>query len=85
MTADLISRAEYKAATLEWNAQASKPKKPGGHYYRTKIAYLGEEYIELAFKRFYEERIDEVELADYLAIKPKNLDKLEDTLLEGSV
>ena len=35
------------------------------------IAYLGEEYVSLAFKRFYQDRIDEEELADYLNVKPK--------------
>ena len=81
---ELISQPEYEAAVAEWASQAHKPKNPGGNYYRTKIRYLGEEYIELAFKRFYQDHIDEEELADYLAIKPKHLDKLEDTLLEGT-
>ena len=80
----LIAQHEYESAAREWAAQIKKVRRPGGDYYRTKIRYLGEEYIELAFQRFYEDRIDEDELANYLAMKPKNLEKLEDKLLESS-
>lgn len=80
----LIAQSEYESAAKEWTTKIRKGRRPGGDYYRTKIRYLGEEYIELAFRRFYQDRIDEEELASYLAIKPKNLEKLEDMLLEGS-
>ena len=80
----LIAQSEYESAAEEWAEQFRTVRRPGGDYYRTKIRYLGEEYIELAFKCFHQDRIDEEELASYLAIKPKNLEKLEDMLLEGS-
>ena len=65
----------------KWSSQLVKTGGgSGGNYFRRKIAYLGEEYITLAFKRFYQDRIDEEELADYLAIKPKYIDQLEDAL-----
>ena len=78
-----IIQAEYEAATREWAEQlAITPKiKPGGNPYRTWLTYLGEEYVTLAFRRYYEERIDDEELADYLGIKPKYIDLLEETLL----
>ena len=77
----LIGQDEYASAAALWAGQARNGKRGGGgNYYRTKIAYLGEEYIALAFERFEEERIDEEELADYLAIKPKHIDQLEDEL-----
>ena len=78
----LVSRAEYEAAKDERDNQSAKGRGGGGgNFYRTRIAYLGEEYISLAFKRFYQDRIDEEELADYLAIKPKHIEQLEDTLM----
>ena len=80
---DLVTDADYKAAAIEWSAQRSSQKGGGGNFYRTKIRYLGEEYITLAFQRYYQDRIDEEQLADYLAIKPTQIDQLEDTLFEG--
>ena len=81
----LVTNQEFIDAKQEWDTQPASAKgSAGGNYYRTKIAYLGEEYITLAFKRFHQDRIDEEQLADYLAIKPKHLDQLEDTLFEVS-
>ena len=74
----LISKHEYGETLAAWRDDARPKTQGGGNYYRTQIAYLGEEYIELAFRRFEENRIDEEELADYLAVAPKNLDMLED-------
>ncbi len=80
---EIVSQTEYEAAAKEWDDQVTtKTKnKPGGHPHRTKLAYLGEEYVSLAFRRYYEERIDDEELADYLGIKAKYIDALEETLL----
>jgi len=81
----LVTDAAFDDALHKWDSQIVNDKGGvGGNYYHTKIAYLGKEYTTLAFKRFYQDRIDEEELADYLAIKPKHLDKLEDTLHEVS-
>ena len=49
----------------------------GGNYYWTKITYLGTNYIDLAFSKYYQNRISEPELADYLDTKVKNLPQLE--------
>lgn len=74
----LISQLEYRETVDALRSEARPTATGGGNYYRTQIAYLGEEYIELAFRRLEENRIDEEELADYLAVAPKSLDKLED-------
>ena len=78
-----ITQAEYEAATREWAEQFADTAKgkSGGNPYQTWLTYLGEEYVTLAFRRYYEERIDDEELADYLGIKPKYIDSLEETLL----
>ena len=75
----LVSQADYYESAREWSKQRKKKKRGGGDYYRTQIAYLGDEYVSLAFRRFYQNRIDEEELAEYLNVKPKNLDSLEAT------
>jgi Zn-dependent peptidase ImmA (M78 family) len=72
----LITTDEYTAAAARW-AEQKKPGK-GGDHYNTKIAYLGKEYIDLAFSQYYQNRIDEVQLADYLDTKPRNLATLEE-------
>ncbi|MYD09917.1 MAG: ImmA/IrrE family metallo-endopeptidase [Chloroflexi bacterium] len=78
-----IETGEYEAAAAEWARQfkLSQKGKTGGDHYRTRLVYLGEEYVALAFRRYYEERIDDEELADYLGIKPKHIDLLEETWL----
>ena len=73
---DLITPAEYDQAARRWVEQGQRGT--GGDHYNTKIAYLGTEYINLAFQRFYQNRIDYNQLADILDTKPKNLTRLEE-------
>ena len=73
---DLITPAEYDQAAHRWAEQGRRG--PGGDHYNTKISYLGAEYINLAFERFYQKRIDYNQLADILDTKPKNLTRLEE-------
>lgn len=73
---ELIGADEYKAAADAWKKQM-KSKKPGGSYYNTQFSYLGSRYIDLAFSRYYQRRFDDVQLSDYLNIKPKNLPQFE--------
>ncbi len=73
---EIITYDDYQKAAKRWAGQ-KKPGSGGDHYY-TKIAYLGQEYINLAFGRYYQNRIDAAQLADYLDTKPKNLATLEE-------
>ena len=73
---DLISPAEYDRAARRWAGQGQRGS--GGDHYNTKIACLGTEYINLAFQRFYQNRIDYNQLADILDTKPRNLTRLEE-------
>ncbi len=77
LDAGYIGQREYRDAVAKWNTARSR-RGGGGNPVRTKISYLGDEYIELVLRRYYEGRFDETELADYLAIKPKFIDDLED-------
>ncbi|PQO23090.1 ImmA/IrrE family metallo-endopeptidase [Rhodobacteraceae bacterium WD3A24] len=70
-----ISVEEYQRAADRWAGQ--RQPRTGGNHYWTKIAYLGTNYVNLAFSRYYQNRISEPELAEYLDTKVKNLSKLE--------
>ena len=72
----LITTGEYEDAARRWSAQRTRGA--GGDHYNTKIAYLGKQYINLAFQRFYQNKIDFNQLAEVLDTKPKNLTRLED-------
>ena len=74
LDSNLITADEYPdfAQTGE-----ERPRGQGGNHYWTKIAYLGTNYINLAFSRYHQNRISEPELADYLDMKVKNLPQLE--------
>lgn len=73
-----IEQTEYESAAAEWIAQVRKGQKPGGNYYRTKIRYLGEEYISLVLRRYYQGQFEEEDLANYLDTKLGNVDRLEE-------
>ena len=77
----IISKSYYDQKVGEWINQLSGTKKDGGNYYYTQIAYLGNDYVNIALKQFYQNKFDEVKLADYLNIKPKNLEKFQDKFL----
>jgi Zn-dependent peptidase ImmA (M78 family) len=71
-----IDEAEYTRAVQIWGGQRTGGS--GGNWYRTQITYLGREYIELAFQQYYQNRIDDAQLAEYLDTKPRNVGTLEE-------
>ncbi|WP_297485952.1 ImmA/IrrE family metallo-endopeptidase [Ferrovum sp.] len=73
----LIPEDEYTRATRAWEGQTRLAKETTGNYYNSLFAYLGQQYIHLAYSRYYQRRFDDVQLAEYLNIKPKNLPKFE--------
>ncbi len=76
-----ITELEYEQASYQWKKE-NQGISCGGDYYNNQIAYLGREYVALAFKRFYQNRFDEIQLADYLNIKPKGIPDLEEKYLK---
>jgi len=74
----LITQTEYDSAADLWIKQKG-PEEQGGNYYYNQRAYLGDQYINLAFKRYYQNRFDIVRLAEYLNIKPKSVSNFEAT------
>ena len=71
----LITEEAYSRAARRWAAQ--KKPSPGGDFYNTQIAYLGPEYIRAALTPYYQNRFNDVQLAEYLNIAPKNLATFE--------
>ena len=76
-----ITQAAYKDAAKRWAAQQKKGK--GGNHYRTKLAYLGREYVGLALRQYHRNIIDDEQLGEYLDTKPRNLQTLEDYFAAG--
>jgi Zn-dependent peptidase ImmA (M78 family) len=79
---NLISSAEYERASRRW-AEQQNGGDGGGNYYYTKMAYLGSGYINLALSQYYQNRISDTQLAEYLDIKPRNISTFEEYVLRG--
>ncbi|MEP1142926.1 MAG: XRE family transcriptional regulator [Henriciella sp.] len=79
---ELISKTVYDAAAKRWASERGGGS--GGNYYNTKFAYLGRDYISLVFSRFYQNRIDEAQAAEFLDVKPKSLSGLEAKLMQNA-
>lgn len=76
----LITQLEYSEAAERWKEdRGSGPD--GGNYYNTQMAYLGQSYVRLAFEKYYQNRFDIIQLADYLNVQPKNVQSLEERFL----
>ncbi len=77
-----ITESTYRATVQRWRQEAAKHQPSGGgNYYSTKRAYLGEKYLAQAFGRYYQDRINFDQLADYLGVKAKNVSGLEALVL----
>lgn len=82
---NLIDAAEYSAAAKLWESQVKPAKESSGNFYNSRYAYLGSRYIDLAFTRYYQQRFDELQLADYLNLKPKNLQTFAEKFAGGGL
>jgi Zn-dependent peptidase ImmA (M78 family)/DNA-binding transcriptional regulator YiaG len=81
----LISREYYSRKAGQWTDEAREARKKrkgsGGSYYANKGAYLGEGYLSLAFKKYFQKKISINQLADYLGVKVKSISDMESILL----
>lgn len=57
----------------------------GGDYYNTLLNYLGDKYTSLAFEKFHQELCSIDKLSDYLNVKVRNIEELENRLLRKAV
>lgn len=75
----LINTDYYIAQSEEWNKDYLRSKKEAtrGNWYLTKMAYLGEGFVQTAFHHYRNGRFDKVTLGNHLNVKAKNLKKFE--------
>jgi Zn-dependent peptidase ImmA (M78 family) len=76
----LVDSNHYLSKAHIWIGQAEstrKMAKGGGDYYATQASYLGSKFINLAFRQYQSGRFSREQLADYLNVKVKNLDRFE--------
>ncbi len=81
----MIDAAEYSAAARFWESQVKPAKESSGNFYNSRYAYLGPRYIDLAFTRYYQHRFDDLQLAEYLNLKPKNLQTIAEKFAGGGL
>ena len=84
MDLGLIDEDRYREWADQWIDEAKRKKEdqsPGGDYYYTQKAYLGDTYINLAFSKYYKNQISLESLADYLGMSVKNVSKFENYVL----
>lgn len=81
----LIADEEYSAAAKEWAAQMKPKESESGNYYNSHRAYLGQRYIDLAFTKYYQQRFDRGQLAEYLNLKPKSLPTFAEKFAGGGL
>lgn len=78
---NIIDQKYYSEKTQKWAESAKQKKGAGGDYYRNMGIYLSQKYIELAFSHFYQKRISDSQLADYLGVKAKSLSDMENIMM----
>jgi len=82
----LIDKNYYEMKAKEWIKKYEdyinqRTGEGGGDYYATQATYLGNNYLKLAFSKYYQGRCSLEQLADYLNIKVQNITNLEQFLL----
>jgi Zn-dependent peptidase ImmA (M78 family) len=78
----LVSRGDYQTAAKKWADEAGRGG-TGGDYYYNIITYRGRPYMELVFREYYQNRIDDVQAAEYLDVTARNLSALESYYTRG--
>jgi len=79
-----ISGTFYKTTVEGWVGGKKKPQN-GGDYYNTQGVYLGLNYVEAAFGKFYQGGISRSQLADYLGMKETSVNTFENRMISKGV
>ena len=79
----LVSQVFYEERAEDWNDQyrGKTVGSTGGSYYNNQGVYLSRKFLELAFGRYYQGRIDLEQLSDYLNVKARNIPGLEQAFI----
>jgi Zn-dependent peptidase ImmA (M78 family)/transcriptional regulator with XRE-family HTH domain len=80
----LVERALYETKAEDWARQYDEGRggSVGGNYYATQAAYLGDKYLQLAFRKYYQGGYGIEQLADYLNVKVQSVGGLEQFVLK---
>jgi Zn-dependent peptidase ImmA (M78 family) len=75
----LIDDNYYNKMVSKWAKESEKRRmeSKGGNYYYNQITYLGNTYIDLVFRKYYQNRITIENLSSYLNIKESNISSFE--------
>lgn len=84
ITADFYTQKVKQWKEEYENSKKRQKNKPGGNPNFTKRAYLGENYMEMAFSQYYKNKISTQQLADYLDVKPWRIPKMESLIFKES-
>lgn len=75
-----VTQETYETWTRDWTQTYFARPKPaggsGGNYYATTVAYLGDAFLNVAFKAYERGRIQLPELAAHLGVKGRSIPKL---------
>jgi len=79
----LVDQAYYEERRAHWIREArERAEKPtGGNYYSNVASYLGDRYLSLVFKSYYQKRFAVDQLAEYLGVKADSIPALETVFL----
>ncbi len=77
-----INQHTYEAFVHTWARRPEPTRSPGGNYYLNMGVYLGEKYIDRAFRRYHQNYIGIEQLADYLGVKVRSIPGMEARLFE---
>jgi Zn-dependent peptidase ImmA (M78 family) len=82
---NIIDRRLYQEKAKEWIEIAKESKRGGGggNYYKTKISYLGNQYLNRVLEKYYTKKIDVHQVSDYLDIKINKIPTLEAYYMSG--
>jgi len=80
-----VSESFYKTTVEGWATSKKKPQKGGGNFYNTQGVYLGTNYIEAAFGKFYQGGISKAQLAFYLGMKESSVSTFENRMISRGV
>ena len=78
----VIDSGTYQAYVSKWADESNSKRKSsgGGDYYSTQASYLGKQYLDLAFGKYYQNQISVGQLADYLNVRVSNISGLEEVM-----
>jgi Zn-dependent peptidase ImmA (M78 family) len=82
----IIDANEYKKYVHHLNNESAKDQSngSGGNYFATQATYLGDKYLQLVFKKYYQGRLSIEQVADYFGVKVKSVAGLE-SVIQGKV